>query len=871
MKKGIYLALSMMLVLGSFTACGGKDKDKDNTSDPITSETPAGSEGEGSEGGEGGEVIEPVEIPEDLDVAGAIAFGKDYASRVTHGAGALISTYADPEMSMYDSTTSVIYALNDKFVYTNEVTGEDEYAEEKECWFSLDANGDIFAVKNGAPYDEEPSEDMMNGYGFNVSDITGNYASYYGVDALVSNLYNIASEQYAYYQQCLEDAQTANDATLIANVEYVIENCGFQEMAMEVEGQKMYMFSLRMSEYYVYETNVVFTLSEYGYIEMLSVSTEKYSPDFYTVETKEVTLADEENGVPAATADVLVKNEEATFSNTYTIAIQQNVELDGVELPTENAYAADAVLATDFTMSKDGAAVESGAVLELRAGDSVNFEVALSEGAVSSFNEPVFSIDGEVVEWASFDSRIALSATNNYDDNGVATLNGITMTAKQVGEFTVGVKIGAAEKTLTVKIAAKDPTYINAYAYNSNMDQVNEITVYAGVQVDIYATTDDYTDNSHTMTVDSEDATLTAGEYFTSFVSNVVGTYTVTVTSTVVEGLTDTFVITVEAAPSVADILSGYYEVYDWNGSKVASLVFTPASEGAMSGTVAVDKAEYSWSTQTTVNKSAVFSYEYTEATGLSWTYVSGDEMNIYLAITANYGLQLDMQDCVKVDAPTEEPEVEFASELYYDENAGLYLIVNKAEKLAFICSSTDPNAFDNQYSMLISYTISSNGAITVEMIRSMTAEFFTLTGTGNYYAGMNAAEIGYVHPMSSMNMNFWFAVVESGEEGGEEGGDEGSLGIEGTINVTTTDTYCWVDKCTFTAEKAGTYTFTVPAGLGVWEAEAYETDWNSNPFIDYYANENGDTFSVTLAEGEEFSFYVAATTKGDWVISYVA
>ena len=645
MKKGIYLALSMMLVLGAFTACGGgKDKDNDNnTSDPITSETPAGSEGEGSEGGE---VIEPVEIPEDLDVAGAIAFGKDYASRVTHGAGALIYEYNDPEYG-YTNTESIIYALNDEFVYTNTIS-DSEDAGSKECWFSLDANGDIFAVKNGAPYDEEPSEDMMNGYAFNGSYIASVSETFYGVESLVSSLYTMARDSYDYYQQCLEDAQLAEDATLIANVEYVIANCGYSEMATEVEGQKVYGFSFRSGDYYIYEVNVAFTLSEYGYIETLSINTESYSPDFYTVETKEVTLADEENGVPAATVDVLVKNAEATVNTVYTVAVQQNVELEGVELPTENAYSAESVYATDFTMSKDGAAVESGAVLELRAGDKVEFDVTLSEGAVTAFNEPVFSINGEVVEWASFDSRIALSATNNYDDNGVATLNGIIMTAKQVGEFTVGVKIGASEeKTITVKVAEILPTYIDVYSKDANYNEIDEATVYVGVAVPLYVSVTEYASDLHTLQLDdTTNASISENdEGQTVFVATAPGTYTITARSSVVDTLVDTITITVEAIPELSDILTGEWAV-DY-GQEKYNVKFIEENKVVITYDYVAEEVQdpdtYEW---TPIWETIVSTYSYTlDGTNIALTLVDGTDLRLQLVFTDTLGLAVRVEN----------------------------------------------------------------------------------------------------------------------------------------------------------------------------------------------------------------------------------
>ena len=97
-----------------------------------------------------------------------------------------------------------------------------------------------------------------------------------------------------------------------------------------------------------------------------------------------------------------------------------------------------------------------------------------------------------------------------------------------------------------------------------------------------------------------------------------------------------------------------------------------------------------------------------------------------------------------------------------------------------------------------------------------------------------------------------------------EDGGDD----VEGNyIEVTTTDTYGFFDLYSFTAEAAGTYTFTVPAGLGFTSKAAYDA-WDA-PEVEFYANESGDDVTVTLAAGETYEFYVGSLIKGDWIITW--
>ena len=86
-------------------------------------------------------------------------------------------------------------------------------------------------------------------------------------------------------------------------------------------------------------------------------------------------------------------------------------------------------------------------------------------------------------------------------------------------------------------------------------------------------------------------------------------------------------------------------------------------------------------------------------------------------------------------------------------------------------------------------------------------------------------------------------------------------------IKVETTDTYCYIDEYTFTADAEGYYTFAVPAGLGFYSKAQF--DKYANPELDFYNNENGGTVVVGLKAGESYVFYVGALTKGNWTITW--
>ena len=86
---------------------------------------------------------------------------------------------------------------------------------------------------------------------------------------------------------------------------------------------------------------------------------------------------------------------------------------------------------------------------------------------------------------------------------------------------------------------------------------------------------------------------------------------------------------------------------------------------------------------------------------------------------------------------------------------------------------------------------------------------------------------------------------------------------VSGEEIVTITDNYCWVDELVFTAPVAGTYTFVVPAGVGMANADEMDgpNPWNAKVYRDYNNNEVG-MFTIKLAANETIRFYVGALVK---------
>ena len=209
---------------------------------------------------------------------------------------------------------------------------------------------------------------------------------------------------------------------------------------------------------------------------------------------------------------------------------------------------------------------------------------------------------------------------------------------------------------------------------------------------------------------------------------------------------------------------------------------------------------------------------------------------------------------------------------------------VNENSQSSFI--PTDYNFFEDE-----ECTTALNGTITVTQDQAVSIYFggFAPVGSSVIYVadsvtftadeslhvwfygnqiGLNAKTVGTYtveFTVAGVTKSFTVVVNEAGVGGGS------TITGENEISVKTTETYdaYMTDLYTFTAPGSGEYTFNIPAGLGLWSVASMNQNRFGNPEVDYYANEAGATVVVELAEGEEYSFYVAAKTKGTWVISY--
>ncbi|MBQ9113490.1 MAG: hypothetical protein IJY05_01035, partial [Clostridia bacterium] len=586
MKKGIYLALSMVVAFGALASCGGKGDDCEHTyaaewsSDvrghwkaftcdceglypQVIAHVDSNNDGEcddcGYTGGHehtyaaewtagenghyhaatcGHDVKSEEVAHEENDigkcvdcgatvsvlpittVAEALEIANAQKKAVTHG------TVEMANNGYYSSKDNAYYEFFEDYTYVS-VKGDNG---EKEGYYSLDKNGNIFAVENGELPSEEASEDMMNGYGFNLSYVWGDFSIVYGVDALVEALYEKASEDYASYQENLEDAKLTEDEELIADVQYVIDNCGYSESVKD--GVASFAFVYADGDGYAWKISVEFTLSEDYYIEEATVYSEKYTD--FTSETKVVVKGTEANEFSEQTATIYTFAEGAEASGTNEISIAQNPV---IEEDNSNPYAPEKMLVTEFDLTNraDEEKVEDGAKLTVEVGTKIFLDVTV-DNEKAKFSSMIFAIDDEVLTHAYEDTRIALSHNKGFNMDTYQYENAVMMNTKQEGTYKVTLTYGEAIKNITVEVTPVATKSLKATAY-VDYEWVEDVNIYTGMEIDVQVEANEYADASHTYAIvsdNADDMTFTANDDGTyTFTSKVAGTYEIKFTSTV--------------------------------------------------------------------------------------------------------------------------------------------------------------------------------------------------------------------------------------------------------------------------------------------------------------------------------------------------
>ena len=507
----------------------------------------------------------------------------------------------------YGEVIDYIYANG--YFYTN--TSSEDYGEE--IWYSVDANGDIFAIKIDSDgnvirmteYNDSISLANLGGYMFNSPLAADTY--YYGLEELIAGLWEFGKDDF--------------NGDLESSVE---------------DGVYAFSYGYMYDETF-FVVNVDFTLSDEYYIENANVSVVAY--DSYKT-------------IPGATEDdeptySVIAEETAYNRINYTFA--QNVEV-------ENPYPADEVLASSFKIV-DADGNELGSSLTAENGETIYLYLAeiLPETAILDFTE--VNATGEAAD----NYRVFVSVTEDEDGKWA-----ISVRSYNVGAHEVTLVVNGVEKTFTLNVEAAVPTdiIVNTYEEREETDwsgnpffiyapvaAPSEITVWAGAPVILSGAANKGDVTDCIVTVNGAEATLEEVETTDGWVyvlildTDVAGEYEVVFTAEADETLTETVNVTVKAVPEASELLDGKY-VYTVDSVNIWSVVF------GWDSTMTITYLSYNDVAEVWEEYSAEYTYEWVD-NNLVTTFERGYEFDEQVIVNeaTDYKLELDGMALVKETA----------------------------------------------------------------------------------------------------------------------------------------------------------------------------------------------------------------------------
>ena len=309
-----------------------------------------------------------------------------------------------------------------------------------------------------------------------------------------------------------------------------------------------------------------------------------------------------------------------------------------------------------------------------------------------------------------------------------------------------------------------------------------------------------------------------------------------------------------------------------------------------------IKNAEYSWAVSC---EDGLFQFKGTGSDTVTMAYNAGDQANglrfrAYknTTVTGNNAASYPTEFALykEVEVSNEEPEIPVEPETP---------VIPEIPEGGLILGDNTFNMAAGEASIELTYTATEAGTVTVEFTKMgyMGSLGMTDKPIAECFAGANDTTPWFNAYIDDVQLNALYkgaVEVEAGQTitikvdhvggtyfinkdregivnigfvaGSSEGGDDVVEPIEGEIwNVETTDNNCYLDGYTFTAAVSGTYTFHIPAGLGLTTPERDE-NWQP-AIIDYYDNANGYTHVIDLYAGQEYEVLIGSVEKTQWEI----
>ena len=428
--------------------------------------------------------------------------------------------------------------------YVNEETYEfgENYTKsgnsEQTYHYVLLENGTVFGLVEGIdwegnPYVEpayEPMEQNLLGVDYRAV-LNYNY-DMFGAESLVETLAYVGAEAINYVEVLPTEAGEV--VTYTFSFEIIIEN------------------------FYYYFVNVEFSLdAETEIIKEVKVEMKGY---MFTYSEK--------------VGDYVQPTEfgEPDFTRVVTVS-QEAGERNAV-----NPYPVDELFMESFDLlDAEGNKLEDGATISAPMYESYSLEVANINP--ENANPSIDQISVLVLDESGFETY---SVFGGYDYGYV------TVTAYKAGNYQLVISSTNVTYTFNFVVEYSPLETFVAGVYNEDwweLVEADSATVYANQVLQFGAIVNEGANDACVVTC--EGALISEGEYY-EFTASEVGTYVITLTSSVNPELSATITVTVEEAPSIAEILNGKYQFTSMMLG-TAIYEFTPAYEGATNGVLVIE------------------------------------------------------------------------------------------------------------------------------------------------------------------------------------------------------------------------------------------------------------------------------------------
>ncbi len=295
-----------------------------------------------------------------------------------------------------------------------------------------------------------------------------------------------------------------------------------------------------------------------------------------------------------------------------------------------NPYDPDVILINSYDIvDANGNQIKDGDVIHMVTGSNYKLDLQIVNMLPTTAN-------------SAFD-RVRIGCS---DESAVLAFAGtegnMIVNAQKEGTYTVTFTTEKLTKSITIVANYPAPTSIKGQVYDANGSYAtyDEYTMYLGDTMHFIAGVASQTDSRYTAAITQNAANATLSETtieilrepvaVTAFTPSKVGDYVITITSKADPSVTCTLTVYVIEKMGVSDILKG-----EWAYSTTWKVIFTPESAGAVKGTVEIINTP-----QSGAGKTAIFSYEY-KTDGIQLTYVSGDQFNVKLSITADFRVKI--------------------------------------------------------------------------------------------------------------------------------------------------------------------------------------------------------------------------------------